>query len=169
MKTFESQANEKLESEFEDFKENTYIEIRIGYARKGSTALLLSLERDRAKAISSINLRNPGKKYLSILERQLKDENSSLREQLREIDESTATNSSCFSDASSSISSNSYTITDKDSLESGSSEYNSIKLQNKISQNEDRDRLHEKIKDLEDELAKKTEEFSQLEVSFQGK
>ena len=28
-----SQANEKLESEFEDFKENTYIEIRIGYVR----------------------------------------------------------------------------------------------------------------------------------------
>ena len=99
----------------------------------------------------------------------MKDENSSLREQLREIDESTATNSSCFSDASSSISSNSFTTTDRDSLESGSSEYNSIKLQNKISQNEDRDRLHEKIKDLEDELAKKTEEFSQLEVSFQGK
>ena len=118
-------------------------------------------------------MRNPGKKYLSILERQLKDENSSLREQLREIDESTATNSSCFSDASSSISSNSFTTTDRDSLESGSSEYNSIKLHNteecKISQNEDRDQLHEKIKDLEDELAKKTEEFSQLEVSFQGK
>ena len=38
MRPFEnlaSQANEKLESEFEDFKENTYIEIRIGYARKG--------------------------------------------------------------------------------------------------------------------------------------
>ena len=32
-----------LESEFEDFKENTYIEIRIGYDRKGWTALLLAL------------------------------------------------------------------------------------------------------------------------------
>ena len=100
----------------------------------------------------------------------MKDENSSLRNQLREIDESTATNSSCFSDASDSISSSSFTTTDKDSL---ASEYNSIKLHNteecKISQNEDRDQLHEKIKDLEDELAKKTEEFSQLEVSFQGK
>ena len=112
---------------------------------------------------------NSCQKYLSILVRQLKDENSSLREQLREIDESSATHSSCFSDASSSISSNSFTTTDRDSFESGSSEYNSIKLHNKISQNEDRDRLHEKIKDLEDELAKKTEEFSQLEVSFQGK
>ena len=30
-----SQANEKLETEFEDFKQNTFIEIRIGYARKG--------------------------------------------------------------------------------------------------------------------------------------
>ena len=30
-----SQANEKLETEFEDFKENSFIEIRIGYARTG--------------------------------------------------------------------------------------------------------------------------------------
>lgn len=28
--------------------------------------------------------------------------------------------------------------------------------------------LHEKIKELEDELAKKTEEFSRLELSFHG-
>ena len=46
---------------------------------------------------------------------------------------------------------------------------------NRTSENECRDktdgatRLQEKIKELEDELAKKTEEFSQLEVSFQGK
>ena len=30
-----SQANEKLETEFEDFKENSFIEIRIGYVRTG--------------------------------------------------------------------------------------------------------------------------------------
>ena len=101
----------------------------------------------------------------------MKDENSSLRYQLREIDESTATNSSCFSDASDSISSSSFTTTDKDSL---ASEYNSIKLHTRISQNEGSKKtdatngLHEKIKELEDELAKKTEEFSHLEISFHG-
>jgi len=101
----------------------------------------------------------------------LKDENSSLRKQLREIDESTATNSSCFSDASNSISSSSFTTTDSDSLES---EYNSIKLHTMISQNKGSEKtdatngLHEKIKELEDELAKKTEEFSRLELSFHG-
>lgn len=104
----------------------------------------------------------------------MKDENSSLRNQLREIDESTATNSSCFSDASDSISSSSFTATDKDSLESEYKLYNSIKLHNRISQHEGSEKtdatnwLHAKIKELEDELAKKTEEFSHLEVSFHG-